>query len=232
MSVSPITRVVVFAKAPEPGAVKTRLIPALGAGGAAVLAARMIRRTLATVAASGLGPIELWCAPDVSHPLFALCQRDFGVTLHLQRGADLGERMANALEDTLRRCDHALLIGCDIPLLRADDLRQARDALHAGTHAVLGPTVDGGYYLIGLSASARELFAEIRWGSPQVLSDTRERLQSLQWTAREVALHWDVDTPEDLDRLARNPATVDLLAQLSLAQTVDFARASNDTRAS
>lgn len=224
--------VLVFAKAPEPGAVKTRLIPALGSGGAAVLAARMIRRTLSTVKIADVGPIELWCTPDASHPLFALCQRDFGASVHIQSGDDLGGRMANAVADALSRADQTILIGTDIPTLEVQDLEHAKQVLIAGEDAVIGPTADGGYYLIGLRTPACELFEDMRWSTDAVFRETLRRVQALNWSMTTIAERWDVDVPQDLERLAGESSCASLLSQLSWSHTVDFSRTSNDTRAS
>src|SRR5687768_2174378 len=123
-------RVAVFAKAPVPGEVKTRLAPLLGIEGAALLHAALVRRTLAVAADSGVGRVELWCSPDASHPLFAACAAEFGAALHVQRGADLGERMRAAFDAALGENAALVLIGCDCPALDAAMLREARSEEH------------------------------------------------------------------------------------------------------
>lgn len=189
----------VFARAPLPGASKTRLIPALGADGAARLSARMLRRTLATARGQAT---ELWCAPDTAHPVFAECAAEFGVRLHTQQGTDLGQRMAHALAEAFGRARAGVLVGTDCPGLCAADLAEARAALATeggeGAEAVLGPAVDGGYYLIGLRRPAPELFADMPWGGPDVLAETRRRLRELGWRWHELAPRRDLDRPEDL----------------------------------
>lgn len=190
--------ILVFAKAPVAGAVKTRLIPALGAETASRLHARLTRHALTTAVTAHACPVQLWCAPDTAHPFFAECQRDFGIALHTQQGSDLGMRMAHAFNTALRDYRQAVIIGSDCPLLSGCDLISALTALHSGCDAVLGPAHDGGYVLLGLHRTAPELFDHIPWGTPDVLALTRERLQQLQWRASELPVHRDVDRPEDL----------------------------------
>ncbi len=183
----------IFARAPQPGRVKTRLIPALGAAGAARLHAQLLRRTLATVASAGL-PAELWVTPDGCHPLF----REAGLPCRLQQGADLGARMQHALSAGLARAARVVLIGCDCPVLDGEYLAAAFAALE--THdAVLGPAEDGGYVLIGLRRPAA-VFDGIEWGGERVLAQTRARLAAAGLAWRELDTLWDVDRPADLVR--------------------------------
>lgn len=193
--------VMVFAKAPQPGQVKTRLIPMLGKAGAAILHKNLLWQTLATASASGCGPVQLWCAPSAEHPFFKLCARKFRLTLHEQCAGDLGARMAHAFASTLTGAPGALLIGADSPSLRPEDLRRAADALQQGADAVIGPALDGGYVLLGLRRHAPELFRDIEWGSSLVLRQTRANLLGLGWRWDELPERWDVDRPEDILRL-------------------------------
>jgi rSAM/selenodomain-associated transferase 1 len=194
-------RIVVFAKAPEPGKVKTRLIPALGEAGAAALHRRLVMHSLRAAQEADLGPVELWCAPDTRHAFFAECERDFGVSLHSQCEGDLGARMRRALETVLERARRAILVGSDIPALSAQYLRDAERALSGARDVVIGPAEDGGYVLIGLERSDPELFRDIPWGEPEVLAETRGRIAALRWRCFELPALWDVDRPEDLERL-------------------------------
>ena len=194
-------RVVVFAKAPEPGKVKTRLIPALGAEGAAALHRRLVRHSLRTAQEAALGPVELWCAPDARHAFFRECAREFGVSLHSQGEGDLGERMRSAFEAALSRAARVILVGGDIPALSSRYLRDAERALRGDHDAVIGPAEDGGYVLVGLARSDAELFRGIPWGGPEVLKETRLRIAALGWRGLELPTLWDADRPEDLERL-------------------------------
>jgi rSAM/selenodomain-associated transferase 1 len=191
-------RVVVLAKAPQPGRVKTRLVPVLGEQGAAELYVQLLWRTLQVASGVGEWPVELWCSPCQDHPFFATCRSDFGVMLRDQQGSDLGERMMTA---GLADACPVVLIGADCPMLDADYLRGAISALAAGDEVVIGPAEDGGYGLIGMRRLVPELFRDMPWGSDQVLARTRDRLASLGVVWRELNVLWDVDRPEDLRRL-------------------------------
>jgi rSAM/selenodomain-associated transferase 2/rSAM/selenodomain-associated transferase 1 len=194
------TAVAVLARAPVPGAAKTRLAPRLGADGAAALQRRLTLRTLSTATAAALGPVALFCAPDRSHAFFAECAAKFSVPLRDQDGEDVGTRMLHAFAALLRAHDRVLLVGTDCPALTPQHLRHA--AVLLDDHdAVVWPAEDGGYVLIGLRSTAPELFAGVDWGTPRVMAQTRERLRQLGWRWAEPAPLWDVDRAEDYDRL-------------------------------
>ena len=194
-SADPQGRVLVFARAPVAGASKTRLIPALGAEGAARLSARLLRHTLET--ARDL-PLELWCSPSTDHPVFARSAADFRLPLRAQRGADLGARMLNAVTESLRGAPWVIVIGCDCPQLTREDLAAAAAALESGYDAALGPAQDGGYYLLGLCRAQPALFHKVAWGTGRVLGQTRTRLREAGWHWHELPVRRDVDRPEDL----------------------------------
>lgn len=192
----------IFAKAPVAGYAKRRLIPALGAEKAALLQTHLIEHTLATAVATGI-PLELWCAPDASHPFFAECAAQYPIILRSQAGRDLGERMHHAFSDALGRGPWVLIIGCDSPALTPEMLIESSQMLEQGCDAVIGPAEDGGYYLIGLRRPEPSLFHDIPWGAGVVLERTRERLHALGWGWQELAPLWDLDRPDDLFRLGR-----------------------------
>ena len=190
--------VAVLARAPVPGAAKTRLIPRLGPQGAARLHAALVAHALGTVRDAGLGPATLWGAPDAGHPFFQACRARFGVALADQPAGDLGARMRAAVAARAP----ALLIGTDCPALRPAHLRAAARALVEGLDAVLAPAEDGGYALIGLAKPVAAPFEEVAWGTGTVMAETRGQLAraGLRWA--EIETLWDVDRPEDVDRLA------------------------------
>ena len=202
--------VLIFAKAPVPGAAKTRLIPVLGVEGAAQLAERLIGRCVDTAVAAGVGPVELWCTPDTAHPAFRAVAARHGVRLATQAEGDLGARLAGALADALGRYPRALLIGTDVPSFEAADLRRAAAWLAQGQDAVLGPVEDGGYWLIGLTRPQLALFEGIAWSTGEVMAATRERLRALGLRWAELPVRWDLDRPEDLPRLQADPRLRDL----------------------
>jgi len=192
--------VAVLAKAPLPGFAKTRLADALGVEGAAALQARFIARATETACAAGVGAVTLWAAPDHDHPAFQTLAALFGVSLARQPEGDLGARMLAALEAAR---GPALVIGTDCPALRPEHLRDAADARVSGVDVVVVPVDDGGYALIGMRAPQPRLLADMPWSTAGVMAETRHRLTGLSLSWRETARLWDVDRPEDLDRLKR-----------------------------
>jgi rSAM/selenodomain-associated transferase 1 len=191
------TTVIVFARAPVPGEAKTRLIPALGAEGAAKLHAALTHRALEVATAAALGPVELWMAPPAGHPFFDECAARHGVTLHVQQGGDLGARMRHAVAEALRHSGRAIVIGTDCPGLEVRDLHDAANALTEAP-AVLQPALDGGYVLLGLATADAPIFAGIAWGGDTVMAATRERLGAAGLAWRELEPRRDIDRPEDL----------------------------------
>lgn len=202
MAAEPSTKalgtLIVFAREPAPGQVKTRLIPALGPEGAA----RLYRTLLGVAfeAAAGVPGVrrELWCAgaPPDGGVCSELAGR-FRMTLRRQPAGDLGERMGGALAEALTRSERAVLIGSDCPEYSPAYLASAFAALD-GEEVVLGPAADGGYVLIGLRRMAPELFAGIPWGTDSVLARTRAALRGLGRTWAELPTLRDLDRPEDL----------------------------------
>jgi hypothetical protein len=198
----PDARILIFAKAPVPGQVKTRLIPALGPEGAARLAEVLLERLVTGLASARLAHLELWCAPDTRHPVFVRLAAREGLGRYPQRGADLGERLRAGAEDALTRGGRVLLIGADIPDLDAGYCEQALEALRS-VDCVLGPAEDGGYVLLGLKRPAPLLFERMPWGTDAVGRLTRIRIQRLGWRHRELPSLWDLDRPDDLGRAWR-----------------------------
>jgi rSAM/selenodomain-associated transferase 1 len=192
--------IAIFARAPVAGQAKTRLIPCLGAEGAAALQHALIRRALQTAVAAKLGSVSLWCAPDCEHPAFSNFSKHFGVQLYPQRGADLGARMFHAFSRLCHRSE-ALVIGTDCPALSERELRTAAEALCEGNDAVFVPAEDGGYVLAGLRHAIASLFYGIPWGTDRVMGHTRTRLRNAGVRWRELPTSWDVDRPADIDRL-------------------------------
>ncbi len=190
-----LTRIVVFAKAPVAGRVKTRLIPSLGAEGAAALAARMLGDTVAHAKASGLA-VELCVDPPADapdwHPFLPadmLCAD--------QGSGDLGERLARAAKRVIGAGEAVLLIGTDCPALNADRLRDAATML-ASHDAVMLPAVDGGYVLLGLRRFDDSLFAGITWSTETVADATAQRIAALGWSMFVGETLRDIDEPGDL----------------------------------
>lgn len=187
----------VFARRPVPGRVKTRLIARFGAAGATALHLELLRLTLKAAAQlSGVSRELWWDRAGQGNAEKDLAAR-FGMAERQQVEGDLGVRMHSALASALARAPAAVLIGSDCPGQDTDYLRDSFGAL-VSHDAVIGPAADGGYVLIGLRRPEPRLFADMPWGSTQILAWTRERLTALGWRWQELAPRHDVDCPEDL----------------------------------
>ena len=195
----PCGRILIFAKAPMPGRVKTRLAATLGEEEAARLYSAMVRHAVKTATAVELAPVRLY-VEGTGHPLFGELKERFAISLLEQKGEDLGARMDRALREALRDADYAVLIGCDWPMVDGDYLERALTLLAEGAEVVLGPAEDGGYVLIGLRQPQPRLFAAIPWGTPEVLTATRTRCQELGIEPQELQSRYDIDTEADMRR--------------------------------
>ncbi|MEK8079802.1 TIGR04282 family arsenosugar biosynthesis glycosyltransferase [Pseudomonas sp. XK-1] len=188
-----------LARAPVPGRVKTRLIPALGREGACDLQRLLLERAL-QLPGEGFSERFLWLDDEADKHLQVLAEK-LGWTLVEQPAGDLGERMRRIATLGLAGSDGVILIGNDCPALDGDYLGSACAALQ-NQSVVIGPAEDGGYVLLGLRRITSSLFSEMPWGTEQVLSMTQERLLQLDWSHHLLPTLWDVDRPEDLPRLA------------------------------
>lgn len=193
--------VAVMAKAPVPGLAKTRLMPLLGAAGAARAQRDFALRTVATARYASLGPLTLWCAPDTKHRFFRALQQRHGVACKPQPAGDLGQRMATAMDAHFKARPGMplLIVGTDCPAITPAHLQQAADALQQHD-AVLIPAEDGGYVLMGLSRPIPEVFERVDWSTGRVLAQTHDRLRSAGATWRDLPALWDVDEPADWQR--------------------------------
>ncbi len=199
----PNTQILVFAKAPEPGKAKTRLIPELGREGASDLHAHLLSRQMDWLYQARIAPITCWCAPAVSHPLFERFQLQYRISLAPQHPGDLGERMYRAAELELQLAEFVILIGADCPAMTPHYISSAIECLLSGCDAVIGPAEDGGYVLLGLRRSDRALFNDINWGSSEVLATTLDRFKYLGWSYDLLPQLWDLDRPADVERYRR-----------------------------
>lgn len=193
----------IFAKAPVPGLAKTRMIPALGKAGAADLQRELTLHAVRETLSPNQWDTQLWCAPDMTHPLFEHIRVQHDLELFTQVGKDLGKRMHYAFSVVLARHPYAVVMGTDCPALNAATIRQSFAALVAGYDAVVVPAEDGGYVLLGMRTPDARVFKNIDWGSGRVIAQTRKRFRELKWNVLELETLWDVDVPEDLDRYQR-----------------------------
>ena len=201
MKVQELPRLVIFAKAPQAGLAKTRLIPALGAEGAALLARRMLEHTLQQALAACAGPVELCMCPAPDDPAWQGMALPDAVARSAQGKGDLGQRMARAVQRvTTEQRQPLLLMGADCPGLTATHLSEAAAQL-AQHDAVLLPVADGGYVLIGLKAPCPELFAQMPWSTSAVAAETLRRMAALGLRVWQGPQLHDIDEAADLAQL-------------------------------
>jgi rSAM/selenodomain-associated transferase 1 len=219
-AVSPVA-VAIMAKAPRPGAVKTRLVPPLTPTQAARLYRCFLLDKIAQVRTlADMHPVVAYTPRAARAEFETLAPR---LTLVPQRGTDLGARLTNGLSELLAR-GHAgaMAIDSDTPTLPREFLQRGVDALSRGeADVVVGPTEDGGYYLIGVRRERPELFTDMPWSTPAVLSETLRRARAAGLTTMCLPEWFDVDTGPDLARL--QASLVDL-GPAAPAQTAGFFR--------
>jgi hypothetical protein len=193
-------RVIIFAKVPQPGFVKTRLIPALGAKGAAGLAQQMLFNTLHEAIVADIGPVELCVTPEIDQAAWQGISLPAGIEISDQGEGDLGARLALAAERALTNAEQVLLIGTDCVEMSGGLLREAARALQEHD-AVIHGTVDGGYALLGLQRFSPFLFSDVHWSTDAVASTTIARIGQLGWSLYIGQVLHDVDEPHDLKYL-------------------------------
>ena len=203
------TTIAIFARAPVPGRVKTRLIPVLGAEGAARVQSQLMERTIATAHEAACGDVVLWCEPSIDHPQFAQCIARHSIRSSTQCEGDLGARMHHAASSALESSGRVVIIGTDCPAFTPQHLIDACVALDKHD-AVITPAEDGGYVLLGLKRTDTRLFEAVNWGSDKVLAQTRERLRQMRWGWHEMPALWDIDRPEDFARLVQSGLVPDI----------------------
>jgi uncharacterized protein len=200
----------IFTKAPVPGFAKTRLIPLLGAEGAALLQRHLIEQAVTEAIKADIGPVALWCAPDVQHDVFQEMAQRFPITLFAQSEGDLGARMLAAF--AIQPTQPLLVIGTDCVKIDALYLQQAWQALGAvHIDGVLAPAEDGGYGLIGLKHPVPQLFNAMPWSTDQVTRLTLSRAAALKLNITLLPTIWDIDEPADYERFLREKALTPLI---------------------
>ena len=196
-----------MAKAPLPGQVKTRLLGALTAEDAADLYAAFLSDTFALMEELAdereALRLVLCYTPEGEEEAFEKVERE-GSLMLVQRGAHLGERLQNCFADLFELgYSSVVILGGDSPTLPGEHVWAAFESLTADNQVVIGPAEDDGYYLIGLRQLHQTLFRDIPWSTPEVLSTTRARAQAAKLELIELPQWYDVDTPEELERLRR-----------------------------
>ncbi len=188
-------RVLIFAKAPVPGQVKTRLVPVLGGEGAAHLAERMLADAVERARASGL-PCTLLTEPAPHDPAWS-GQLPANLHVEAQAPGDIGKRMAAASAACLARGEAPVLIGTDSPALGGERIRAMALAL-TGHDVAITPALDGGYASIAMRRFDKRLFEGIEWSTAEVLAATLRHAEALGWSVRLFDPVPDVDEPADL----------------------------------
>jgi rSAM/selenodomain-associated transferase 1 len=194
---------ILFAKKPVPGQVKTRLQPDYLPERSAEIASFLIRATTELAISAWPGDIALYAWPDCDHALFRELASEYHLPLTSQAEGDLGAKMHQALHDGIARRGSAAILGCDVPHCGWDVIDQANDWLASGKN-ILGPTEDGGYYFIGLQQARSELFENIPWGGNRVLETTLTRAASLDVEFHFLKKLRDIDTANDLWLVAQS----------------------------
>jgi hypothetical protein len=207
---------ILFAKSPVAGRVKTRLIPDLGEAGAAALAESLIEYTLQRAAECWPGPLRMLVWPDPAHDCFERLRDHYGIEVSLQSGSDLGARMFNALNEAHQRGVAAAVMGCDVPQCPRETYRTAHAFVSQG-RSVIGPSVDGGYYLVAVNPPEPACFDNIEWGGGRVFDTTLARAADAGVNLIVLQQLNDIDTVSDIDALRETDAelVVRLMERLS-----------------
>lgn len=207
---------VLFAKAPVAGRVKTRLAEERGARDAVILYSAFLRDTVAvcarwhaqSIAVDPNRRLVLYVDPDENDPIFAEAARLSGARLLAQPQGDLGTRLKEVFEAEFARGARAVCaIGSDSPTLSSHQLDHAFRAL-AWERVVIGPTFDGGYWLIGAQRPAPDIFTDIPWSTPSVANRTLSKLRGEGVTAQLLPFWYDVDEASDLETLVWHVRTL------------------------
>ncbi len=188
---------ILFAKQPVAGKVKTRLQRDYAPLQVAEIAAYLIRTSVQLASSSWPSKIYLYAAPDLDHALFKELARDFHIHLAPQAPGDLGQKMLQAMREGIARSGAAGILGCDVPHCPWEIIEQAHEHLANGK-CVLGPAEDGGYYFIGLQQAQAALFEGIAWGGDRVAELTLARARRLGLRFEMLPVLNDIDTTEDL----------------------------------
>lgn len=192
--------VALLCKAPIPGYAKTSLIPHLGEMDTARFQEEMILHAVITALDASVGPVELWCDPEESHPFFGKIMKKFPVRLSQQPPGDLGTRLHTCASVALLAADSVILMSTDCPIMPTYYLEEAAAALARGCDVVLGPSEEGCFVSLGLKHANEEFFSDIPWGTSLVLTETRARIEQLGWRSHTLATLWDVNTPATYQR--------------------------------
>ncbi len=193
------TLIIIFAKFPAQDKAKTRLQPALGIDGAAMMARQLLLHSIEQALASGC-TVELCVSPAPTDP----CWQSLNLTNSLQWSAqaqgDLGWRMLTASQNALENFKKVILIGTDCPDLTAERMQNAAQRLYEHDTVMIS-ALDGGYVLLGFKQVHDNLFTNIEWSTASVAEVTQQRIAALNWTLALLEPLVDIDEPTDLQHL-------------------------------
>lgn len=194
-------RLLVFAKAPRAGKVKTRLQPTLSAQQCAQLQKQLIEHCLHIATAADVYPVELW-SDDINDPFIKSMATRFTIKTKQQVGDTLGARMQHAMQTALQSSSSVMIIGSDCPALNTEYLQRAATSSNNNPGSVvIGPANDGGYVLLASNKALDALFQNINWGSDTVLQQTCNNLEQQGINCIKLPTLWDLDRCDDLKHL-------------------------------
>lgn len=187
---------ILFARDPVPGTVKTRLLPLLGTEKTYQLYMRFLRDSIAKIQQTQGADMYIGVTPSNESGFFSRFDGENGPEIFVQQGADLGEKMKNAFMRSFEAgYERVVIIGADSPSLPVDYIQ---NALGSDKPLQLGPSTDGGYYLIGMAPPLVDIFQDVNWGSDKVLRETLARITEKGADLELLPIWYDVDRPEDL----------------------------------
>lgn len=188
---------IVFAKAPVPGQVKTRLMPEYNGFQAAMIHQQLLEYCVINIRHIDGVDLQLHCSPNPQHKFFQYLKAQYRIQLISQSDGDLGQKMSHALFNALLEYKKVVLIGSDAPAIDIQYIENAFDALDDNP-TVIGPAEDGGYVLVGLSKPQPMMFEQINWGTEKVLQQTIDQLNPAIPLLLDTL--WDVDQAIDVKR--------------------------------
>lgn len=207
-----------FSKIPQPGEVKTRMLPVLTPQQACQLHSDMMAYSASIYTQLSLSEYQLWYAGDDSsveaQAWLAECNQQYGCSLHRQVAGDLGVKMRHAAAQALKQHELVIIVGSDCPFISADYLSRLLTGWDGTEKVYFGPASDGGYVLLAMNELIPGLFENIPWGQSEVLKRSRQQLSSAKVEWGEMPPLNDIDLPEDLSLLKVIPSLSDFSAIL------------------
>ncbi len=192
---------IIFTKEPSPGLVKTRFQPFLTPGVSAEISRAFLLDTLDKVSLLSNIKLFLACSPSKESPFFYNLSKEYPISLMDQKGKDLGARMQQAFDDIIGYgFRKVVIIGADSPTLPISYIRDAFSLLNR-SELVIGPSLDGGYYLVGIKGKVPPVFEGIPWGTGEVFTLTLKKVVSFGLAVSLLPFWYDIDTIEDLNSL-------------------------------